>query len=400
MKRALVLAAALATAFPAPAATAQELERVEARPGLPAEADGAWVLYMHHLHTITGQWAYGEGAEAQAEEGLDAAAYEDLAAEMARIGIFAAGVTEHNTLAHAPLLAARGGNPHLLIGTEYSGARGRGHLGILYPPGREVVPIQPRSAYEVDEDDLRQAIARAREAGAFSVVNHPLISQFPWPAADLLGADAIEVDSPAAYLVSLDDNLAFWHGRLVAEQRPVVGLSGSDYHRMPIVPADAFRTWLNRVRVDGERTPAAVFEGLRRGHVQIVRPLVTESPAEVPLVLLGAADPGAGDGAFAAARAGDRVEVRPGAALPIQIRVTGGRGHVLHVYDERSADKPVFTLPVRDDDQAFAFQKTLAPGGRFGFVRVELKTRFGRVVVITNPLYAEIGDEYGPLELF
>ena len=140
-----------------------------------------WVVYMHHVHTLTGSWAYEDLALSEAAMGVDAASYDALGEKLLAIGIEAVGVTEHNTLAHQPVLAARAASatPVLLSGTEITGSHGLGHLGLLFPPGDTGPEIVPENTFTVDGAFLENAIAEARARGALTIVNHPLLRFYP-----------------------------------------------------------------------------------------------------------------------------------------------------------------------------------------------------------------------------
>ncbi|GIW71664.1 MAG: hypothetical protein KatS3mg102_1206 [Planctomycetota bacterium] len=391
-RAALLVLAPLLLGAAAASARAGGLVAVPAAvPGEPADVPERWALYMHHLHTVTGSWAYREGGAAAAARGLDAEAFRTLRRDLASIGVFAIGTTEHNTLAHAAVLERAGllpapAPPYLLLGTEYSGARS-GHLSIILPPGaRSLPPLVPRDAHAVDAEELRQVIAEAHRAGAFTAINHPFLARFPWPSEQSLGARAIEVDAPTAFGPTLVRNLRWWHERVLAEQRPIVLIAGADFHLVGPLRPRWFRTYLNRVRLEGEPGPAALFAGLLAGRVQIARPLVWQDPAAVPLVLLGVDLDG--DGSFAEGRAGALLQLPASCGrVRLQVRVLGGAGCVLALYDEREPAHPAAVAQLEQSDTALAFDKLLAAAAGLSFVRAEVYDPSGRRLVLTNPIY-------------
>lgn len=320
--------------------------------------DDTWLATMFHMHSAANDWRYGPGGEEAADrtlrEASDIGRWLRLGGEA---GLDALVFTEHNALAQAPEDAA---DCLLLCGVEFSGTQGHGHMNLVAPPESNEC-LRPVDARQIPVAEYAQAIAACQELGGFAVINHPFHPSFPWPDPGTLGAQGIEVFGPLPG--ALAENLAWWQERLLAEQRAIFPIAGSDFHPLPLLRPKHLRGLVNRVRVD-EATPAGLHEGLRAGRIIAYRFAPWAEPDELPGIAICA-------GPDLTARIGDSMPL-DGPAVRFQVQLSGARGFWAHIYDETS-DEPVFSYRVRDDLDVRAFEKDVP--GAWGFVRVELERR-------------------------
>jgi hypothetical protein len=226
----------------------------EARAAARAKADTHWYSGALHLHTN-----HSDGS-------LTPAALSD-AARAAGFDFYV--ITDHNNTTHTrEQLPAY---PLHIIGEEITTPAGHANAWGL-PEGAwidfRVLPNEPDAAAHI-----RDFVAQAHGAGALFAINHPIdnCAGCSWEQTIPDGVDAVEIwqnekaPRPA--------EMAFWD-RLLRSGRHVTAVGVSDWHRLPA------RIGMAAVRVlaDG-LTPSAVLDGIRGGHVIVMRDAQTAPPS-------------------------------------------------------------------------------------------------------------------------
>jgi hypothetical protein len=172
--------------------------------------------------------------------------------------------------------------------------------------------------------------------------------------------DAVEIwqNEPAPR----DAEVAFWD-RLLMAGRHVTAVGVSDWHR------PGSRIDMASVRVLADRlAPDAILDGIRRGHVIVMRDAATEAPA----VHASCGSQSAGAGDTLTCGANDTLTMRIDAP-------TLHNGDVAFVWNAaRLTSKPI------DGSATFTM-----PAAR-GYLRAHLYAADHSTVAITNPVYVEI----------
>jgi len=216
-------------------------------------------------------------------------------------------LTDHNNFRQNDEIGVADGIT-VIPGMEYTNYRG--HANLFFPAGRGPRGLDPLSN---SFEEMRDALAAAREAGATISLNHPCNSLCPWA----FGFEGFAWDIVEAWNGTGDPGdartIAWWHGLLCNGARvPVVG--GSDFHRHE--PLRAVGTPSTFVYA-ASRSAADIVAGLRAG-----RSFVAFSRAG-PLLDLRVEGKGLGETAtlagaregsatVRAARAGDRARLFDG----------------------------------------------------------------------------------------
>ncbi len=285
---------------------------------------------------------------------------EELAARNKAAGFHFLAVTDHNTTRHHYHFAeaAKAHPDHLLLfGDEFTSPFGHANI-IGQKPGHWF-------DFRIDGGDGRlPAVLRdAHRQGAVFMINHPFATcttcSWRYPEKEWKDADAIEVWN-GAWTPEDRKAVDWWDGMLKAGRR-IHALGGTDYHRGEdaLVPA---------VLVHAPRlSKTAVMDSLRRG-----RAFLSERP-DGPKLLLTTP----GGRAFP----GDTVRPHKDSVVPIEVRVTGGKGLALRLVWAASE----ISLPVETDDATLRHAVPAASGS--SYVRAELLRPNGSVVALTNPLY-------------
>lgn len=234
-----------------------------------------------------------------------------------REGLDFVALTDHNSTRQNGETAGADGLA-VIPGMEYTNYRG--HANLFFPswsggqgegaPGGGALPVDPlANSFE----EMRDALAAAREAGAAISLNHPFNYLCPWK----FGFEGFPWDLVEAWNGTGDpgdaQTIAWWHGMLCRGARtPIVG--GSDFHRHEVLRSVGAPTTFVHA---ASRSAADIVAALRAG-----RSFVSFSKAG-PLPDLrvkgvgfgGSAALGGPEEATAAvrsARAGDRVRLLDG----------------------------------------------------------------------------------------
>jgi hypothetical protein len=289
-----------------------------------SQKGAGWYKGDLHCHTV-----HSDGEDSLA----------DLVAAARNRGLDFLGITEHNTVSHlASLPTLSTPDLVLLAGEEITTYSGHANVWGI----RSWVDFRCTTVQEIG-----QVIEIAHRQGALFSVNHPKQEGPPWGfgfGSDL-NFDCLEVWQ-APFWVSNYQSLALWDS-LLRQGRRVVGVGGSDLHRLgtPEAPSPyplaTPTTWVYASAL----TPAAILDGIRRGHVAITADVSGPS-------LEFSAHAGLPDAAGEEALMGDDLVVPAGGAASFTARVRGGQGRLLQLVCPAGV---VFTAPVSDEDAGFNF---------------------------------------------
>ena len=302
-----------------------------------------WYSGALHLHTT-----HSDGA-------LTPAALADGARE-AGYDFFA--ITDHNNTTHTrePLPPS----PLHITGEE-----------VTTPGGHATVIGLPDGAwidFRIAPTDLRAAegigdlVVAAHRAGALFVVSHPVdnCAGCSWEQVIPRDIDAVEIWQNEK--APRDAEVAFWD-RLLMAGRHVTAVGVSDWHR----PGSRIDMATVRVLADSLTQPA-ILDGIRRGHVIVMRDAATEAPKVQ--VSCGSQSAGVGD------------TLTCGANDTLTMRIDAPHlhnGDVAFVWNAaRLTSKPI------DGSATFTM-----PAAR-GYLRAHLYAADHSTVAITNPVYVEI----------
>lgn len=358
-------------------------------PGQPVYDPAQWVLVANHLHSAPG-----------GSNGWSSGVKHILTYCSARNIEFAL-MTDHNAIKTWFLPEFRvTGKTTPVGGMEWTSEQGHANLigFTASTPEQAILPCGIRGqapCAQEGQQDHASMVKQVHERGGLVIINHPVLKGYKWPAGTC-GADAVEVNRSWSdrYGVAARQ---WWHDKLLKGDH-ITGFGGSDYHYFrPLSSSDEeegleesehsneasplspdIETPVNLVRV-GEKTVAAVMDAVRAGHVQVLSDLTQ------PRVFLGC--DANGDGVFDDYMMGDRVRLAEGSRVVIQVRVLGGKGQRLRVFDAKVGEMLSGRGPevhdITSDDFVLALERT-ASAGKDRFLRTEVGERGANV---TNPLY-------------
>ena len=314
----------------------------EARPS-SARTGAQWYSGALHLHTKHSDGALTPGALADA---VRAAGYDFLA------------ITDHNNTTHTrePLPSS----PLHIVGEEVTTPAGHASVWGL-PDGAwidfRVLPSDAGAAAAIDG-----FVGAAHKAGALFAINHPIdnCAGCSWDQAVPHGIDAVEIWQNEK--APRDAEIAFWD-RLLREGRHVTAVGVADWHRLPARIDMA----ASRVLADALTEPA-ILDGIRRGHVIVMRDAKTAPPS----VRARCGSNTAG--------AGDTLTCGPGDTLTLDIAAPELR--------DGRADF-VWNAP-RMTSMAIGSGARFRMPASSGYLRAHLYDADGSAVAITNPVYVEI----------
>lgn len=325
-----------------PPAVAAAASGVEARPA-SARAKAEWYSGALHLHTKHSDGALTPAALADAAR---SAGYDFIA------------ITDHNNTTHTrePLPSS----PLHITGEEVTTPAGHATVWGM-PAGAwidfRVSPHEPGAA-----DAINGLVKAAHTAGAPFSISHPLdnCAGCSWDQIVPDEVDAVEIWQNEK--APRDGEIAFWD-RLLREGRHVTAVGVSDWHR----PATRIDMAASRV-LAGSLTEAAILDGIRGGHVIVMRDAATAPPS----VSAGCGSHKAGVGDTLACAAGDTLTME--IAAP-----TFHDGRADFIWNAaRMTTKPIgrgatFSMPASA-----------------GYLRTHVYAADGSPVAITNPVYVEI----------
>jgi hypothetical protein len=321
---------------PAGTSGSAKAEGVSTRPDRSAR----WYSGGLHFHTTHSDGAIGPAAVADA-------------ARAAGLDFFA--ITDHNNTTHTRSTIPA--SPLRIVGEELTTPGGHATVWGL-PEGAwidfRVSPGEPHAAESVEA-----FVAQAHAAGALFGLSHP-VDTCPgcsWDHVIPEGIDAVEIwqddRAPRAGAV------AFWD-RLLRNGRHVTAIGVSDWHRPPS------RVDVSAVRVlAGSLTQSAILDGIRRGHVIVMRDAQTAPPSV--RARCGSTAAGIGESLTCAADEDLAVHL----SMP---NLSGGRADFIW-NAARMTSRPIgrgttFTMPAAA-----------------GYLRVHVFAADGSTVAITNPIY-------------
>ena len=302
-----------------------------------------WYSGALHLHTLHSDGSITPAALADATR---AAGFDFIV------------VTDHNNTAHQrePMPVT----PLHIVGEEVTTPAGHASVWGL-PNGAwidfRVLPNDPGAAGAING-----FVAAAHKAGALFSINHPVdnCAGCSWEQIVPDGIDAVEIWQNEK--APRDAGIAFWD-RLLRSGRHVTAVGVSDWHRLPS------RIDMATVRVQAAGlTEPALLDGIRRGHVIVMRDAQTDPPSV--RARCGANTAGVGD--TLACSAVDTLTMT--VAAP---RIPGGRADFIW-NAARMTTKPI--------GRGATFSMPAAAG----YLRAHLYAADGSAVAITNPVYVEI----------
>jgi len=221
---------------------------------------------------------------------------EEIARTADRQGLDFLILTDHNTLrSKAEGKEGRHDRTLVLIGDEISTAGGH-YLALRVP--REI-PAREEAQWTMEQ---------VSAAGGLGFIPHPFWKKSPWKGPVDQGFTGIEIYNaaddatsekfplfPGFWTVATGSDfsivqwldrpapaLAFWD-RMLAEGRHVIGIGGADAHGLRwmglrLAPYSAvFKLVRNHLLIDGDLTPAAVYEALEKGHLFVAHDIIADA---------------------------------------------------------------------------------------------------------------------------
>jgi hypothetical protein len=313
------------------------------RPAAQEKAGARWYSGALHLHTRHSDGSLSPAALAEATR---AAGFDFIV------------VTDHNNTAHRrePMPSS----PLHIVGEEVTTPAGHANVWGL-PEGAwidfRVLPSDPGAAAAIDG-----FVTAAHKAGALFAISHPVdnCAGCSWEQIVPDGIDAVEIWQNEK--APRDAEVAFWD-RLLRAGRHVTAVGVSDWHRLPA------RIDMAAVRVQAANlTEPAILDGIRRGHVIVMRDVRTEPPS----VRARCGSNKAG--------VGDTLSCSTGDTLTLEVSAP-------EIHDGRADfiwNAARMTSKALDGGAAFSMPAAA------GYLRAHLYAADGSAVAITNPVYVEI----------
>ena len=309
----------------------------------PRATESRWFSGALHLHTLHSDGAVTPLALAEAARAA---------------GVDFIVVTDHNNTAHQrePMPSS----PLHIVGEEVTTPAGHASVWGLANGAWidfRVLPSDPGAAGAING-----FVAAAHQTGALFAINHPAdnCAGCSWEQIVPDGIDAVEIWQNEK--APRDAGVAFWD-RLLRAGRHVTAVGVSDWHRPPA------RIDMAAVRVQAAGlTEPAILDGIRRGHVMVMRDARTEPPS---------------------------VRARCGSS-------TAGVGDTLTCAIRDTLTLEISAPEMRDGRADFIWNaarmtsKAIGRGAAFsmpaaaGYLRAHLYAADGSAVAVTNPVYVEI----------
>ena len=302
-----------------------------------------WYCGSLHLHTTHSDGALTPAALAGAAH---AAGFDFIA------------ITDHNNTTHTRERLPD--SPLHITGEEVTTPAGHASVWGLPDGGWIDFRVSPRDPGAADA--INGLVAAAHQAGALFAINHPIdnCAGCSWDQIVPDGVDAVEIWQNEK--APRGGGIAFWD-RLLRSGRHVTAVGVADWHRPPS-PIDRAAS---RVLADSLTQPA-ILDGIRRGHVIVMRDAATPPPS----VSAGCGSHAVGVGDTLACSAGDTVTMRITAP-------SFHDGHADFIWNAaRMTSKPI--------GRGATFRMPAAAG----YLRAHLYAGDGSPVAITNPVYVEI----------
>jgi hypothetical protein len=311
--------------------------------GLPTAPEAKWYSGALHLHT-----RHSDGS-------MDPAAVADAARTF---GFDFIAITDHNNTIHTrePMPPI----PLHIVGEEVTTPGGHANVWGLAKGAWIDFRVMPTDAGAADA--INGMVAAAHKAGALFSINHPIdnCAGCSWEQIIPDGIDAVEIWQNEK--APRDAEVAFWD-RLLRTGRHVTAVGVADWHRLPL------RMDMAAVRVKADSlTERAVIEGIRRGHVIVMRDAATPPPS----VSASCGSHAASVGDTLACTTADTITMRVAApAFP--------DGHVDFIWNA-----------ARMTSKAIGGGATFSMPVSAGYLRAHVYAADGSAVAITNPVYVEI----------
>jgi len=316
--------------------------KAEAVP-MPTARESQWYSGSLHLHT-----KHSDGA-------MDPAAV----AEMARsAGFDFIAITDHNNTIHArePMPPS----PLHIVGEEVTTPGGHATVWGVADGAWIDFRVSPRDPGAADT--INGLVAAAHRSWALFSISHPVdnCAGCSWEQIIPDGIDAVEIWQNEK--APRDAEVAFWD-RLLRTGRHVTAVGVADWHRSPN------RMDMAAVRVKADSlTERAVIDGIRRGHVIVMRDAATPPPS----VSASCGSHAAGVGDTLACTVADTITMRIAApAFP--------DGHVDFIWNA-----------ARMTSGLIGSGATFSMPASAGYLRAHVYAADGSAVAITNPVYVEI----------
>jgi hypothetical protein len=264
-------------------------------------------------------------------------------------------ITDHNNTTHTrePIPSS----PLHIVGEEVTTPGGHAAVWGL-PEGAwidfRVGPRDPGAA-----DAVTGLVDAAHRAGALFAISHPIdnCDGCSWTHTIPGGVDAIEIWQNEQ--APRDAEIAVWD-RLLREGRHITAVGVSDWHRQP----SRIDVAAVRVRAIGLTQPA-ILDGIRQGHVIVMRDARTQPP--LVRARCGSADAEVGESLTCAVT--DEFEVH--VSMP----------------EQADGNAEFSWNAARMTTRAIGHGTTFSMPAADGYVRVRVYAANGSTVAITNPIY-------------
>jgi hypothetical protein len=302
-----------------------------------------WYAGSLHLHT-----KHSDGT-------MDPAAVAAMARDA---GFDFIAITDHNNTTHTrePMPPS----PLHIVGEEVTTPGGHANVWGLAEGAWIDFRVMPTDAGAADA--INGMVAAAHKAGALFSINHPIdnCAGCSWEQIIADGIDAVEIWQNEK--APRDAEIAFWD-RLLRTGRHVTAVGVADWHRLP----NRMDVAAVRVRADS-LTERAVIDGIRRGHVIVMRDAATPPPS----VSVSCGSHAAGVGDTLVCTAADTISMRV-AAPAFQ------DGQVDFIWNA-----------ARMTSKAIGGGATFSMPASAGYLRAHVYAADGSAVAITNPVYVEV----------
>jgi len=343
---------------------------------VPLSAESRWYRGDFHAHS-----GHSDGVcESKTGKRVPCPLYKTVEMAAAR-GLDFVTISEHNATSHyGAMLELQPYFDNLLLVPGRELTTFFGHANMFGPTqfvdfrvGSEAVP------------DVNAMLAQAETLGGVVSVNHPTLPSGEicmgcgWTASDTEWSrvQAIEVINGGAVAVAKGAvetplaGISFWERLLTAGHR-LTAIGGSDNHDVerdtnaPGLPATV-------VFARGLSVPA-LLDGLRSGRVFV------DVEGRRDRLLEFSARTGS-----TTAEMGGTLTAAAGSAIDFTVRIGTASGARIEAIRDGSIVPVGIEAPIRSDDETRTFR--LAAEGRSGWVRINVRSAEGKLLLIGNPIY-------------